>query len=191
MSSGTCLLSSATVDTSIGRIKLSACPQGLHLIELTITKECELETGCDDGRVLVLEFPRQENLESQDHIHKGIKWLTKYFSGNMECTHEVPTLCFSNLPDFTTRVYKQLLQTRPGDTLTYSELSQRTIGSSKAARAVGNAMKRNPFILVVPCHRVVPSLTRHNKSCNPFGKYACGSSLKERLINFERNAFTS
>jgi methylated-DNA-[protein]-cysteine S-methyltransferase len=44
----------------------------------------------------------------------------------------------------------------PGKTLTYGELADRA-GRPGAARAVGNALARNPVPLVIPCHRVVAS----------------------------------
>ena len=43
-----------------------------------------------------------------------------------------------------------------GETVTYGELA-RTIGSPRAARAVGQANHRNPLGIIVPCHRVVAS----------------------------------
>lgn len=43
-----------------------------------------------------------------------------------------------------------------GATLTYGEVARRA-GAPGAARAVGQAMRRNPTPLVVPCHRVVAS----------------------------------
>src|SRR4029450_8106366 len=42
----------------------------------------------------------------------------------------------------------------PGTTLSYGELAAR-LGAPGAARAVGQALGRNPFAIVVPCHRVL------------------------------------
>jgi O-6-methylguanine DNA methyltransferase len=44
----------------------------------------------------------------------------------------------------------------PGGTISYSELARRA-GSPAAARAAGQAMRRNPMPIIVPCHRVVAS----------------------------------
>ena len=43
-----------------------------------------------------------------------------------------------------------------GQTRTYSQIA-RAIGKPKAARAVGNALAKNPFAPLIPCHRVVKS----------------------------------
>ena len=53
---------------------------------------------------------------------------------------------------FQQRVWQALTQIPVGETLTYGELGAR-LGSG--ARAVGNACRRNPVSIIVPCHRVV------------------------------------
>lgn len=53
---------------------------------------------------------------------------------------------------FQVRVWKLLQKIPPGEVRTYGSLAAE-LGSS--ARAVGNACRRNPLLLVVPCHRVV------------------------------------
>jgi methylated-DNA-[protein]-cysteine S-methyltransferase len=56
---------------------------------------------------------------------------------------------------FPRAVYEVLAQDVPyGETVSYGELAEMT-GRPGAARAVGNAMSRNPVPIVVPCHRVV------------------------------------
>ncbi|MBR2367642.1 MAG: GNAT family N-acetyltransferase [Alistipes sp.] len=54
---------------------------------------------------------------------------------------------------FQRQVYLALLDTHPGETITYGELARR-IGC-RSAQAVGQALRRNPFAPDVPCHRVV------------------------------------
>lgn len=55
---------------------------------------------------------------------------------------------------FEQRVYEVARRIPPGATVTYGEVAAR-IGSPKAAREVGAALGRNPFPIIVPCHRVV------------------------------------
>ncbi|HUT85454.1 MAG TPA: MGMT family protein [Elusimicrobiales bacterium] len=57
-------------------------------------------------------------------------------------------------PPFYQKVWKICAQIPKGKTLTYACLAKKA-GSPKAARAVGQAMKKNPFAPHVPCHRVV------------------------------------
>jgi methylated-DNA-[protein]-cysteine S-methyltransferase len=64
------------------------------------------------------------------------------------------TLDMDGVPDFHRRVYEVARTIQPGSTLTYGEIAGR-LGDPGSARAVGQALGRNPFVLVVPCHRVL------------------------------------
>lgn len=57
---------------------------------------------------------------------------------------------------FSAEVLQALREVPAGSTVTYSELARR-LGKPGAARAVGNACAGNPFLLILPCHRVVPA----------------------------------
>ena len=56
--------------------------------------------------------------------------------------------------EFQNRVWAELLRIPYGETCSYGELARR-LGSPHAARAVGLANGRNPFSIIVPCHRVI------------------------------------
>ena len=58
------------------------------------------------------------------------------------------------LPEFHQRVYDIARTIPPGVTLTYGEVAKR-LGDSGSARAVGQALGRNPIPVIVPCHRVL------------------------------------
>ena len=85
---------------------------------------------------------------------------------------------WERLTPFARKVSQELLKTRCGQMLSYAELARR-IGNPKAARAVGQVMARNPFPLVIPCHRVIGS----NGSLVGFG---AGLKLKARLLELEQ-----
>ncbi|NBV41892.1 MGMT family protein [bacterium] len=89
---------------------------------------------------------------------------------------DVSELDFGSLTPFQRLVYTELLQVPVGKTITYKQLAQR-IGKPLAARAVGTAMSRNPFLIVVPCHRVV--------GVGSLGGYALGLPMKEALLAYE------
>lgn len=55
---------------------------------------------------------------------------------------------------FQRKVYEQALKIPRGQVRTYAEVA-RAIGRPRAARAVGQALKRNPWAPVIPCHRVI------------------------------------
>ncbi|HEY6452352.1 MAG TPA: methylated-DNA--[protein]-cysteine S-methyltransferase [Steroidobacteraceae bacterium] len=63
-------------------------------------------------------------------------------------------LDMSALSAFQRRVYEAARRIEPGHTLSYGELAARC-GDRGAARAVGRALGRNPFPIIVPCHRVL------------------------------------
>lgn len=58
-------------------------------------------------------------------------------------------------PDFHLRCWRALLDVPAGRTVTYAELAERAGAPRGAARAVGQAMRRNPAPVIVPCHRVL------------------------------------
>ena len=82
------------------------------------------------------------------------------------------------LTPFEKKVYTVVKNIPFGKTRTYKWVAEK-IGSERASRAVGNALNKNPFPLVVPCHRVV------NSSGSP-GEYAFGQDLKKKLLELER-----
>ena len=61
---------------------------------------------------------------------------------------------YGKATDFQRAIYEALKATGPGETLSYGELAARA-GRPGAARAVGQAMAKNPLPIVVPCHRVL------------------------------------
>lgn len=66
-----------------------------------------------------------------------------------------------------------------GETRSYKWIAEQ-VGSPKAVRAVGQALKRNPYPIIIPCHRVI-------KEDGSLGGYAGGSSEKKgKLLAVER-----
>jgi methylated-DNA-[protein]-cysteine S-methyltransferase len=82
-------------------------------------------------------------------------------------------LDMAGLPPFHRRVYRAARKIPRGATLSYGELAARA-GARRAARAVGQAMRRNPFPIVVPCHRVLASGGR-------LGGYSGSGGLSTKL----------
>lgn len=79
-----------------------------------------------------------------------------------------------SLSGFARRVLRVCAGIRPGELMTYSELA-RNVGSPGAARAVGQVMAKNPFPLLIPCHRVVGSNGK-------LGGFAGGTKMKRELL---------
>jgi len=78
--------------------------------------------------------------------------------------------------DFETLVYAAVKNIPRGEVSTYGWVARR-IGRPLAVRAVGNALHKNPFAPVVPCHRVVAK--------NGLGGFAGGLERKRELLRRE------
>jgi methylated-DNA-[protein]-cysteine S-methyltransferase len=82
----------------------------------------------------------------------------------------------SDLTPFQRKVFEAVLRIPRGDVRTYKEIAAE-IGKPNAWRAVGSALKRNPFPVRIPCHRVVRS---DGSLGGYFGKAGVGE--KRRLL---------
>ena len=85
-----------------------------------------------------------------------------------------------NLSGFELAVLERLKEVPRGRVTTYGELA-RAVGRPRAARAVGNALNKNPWAPRVPCHRVVTGDGR-------LGGYGGGPARKIALLKAERVA---
>ena len=75
------------------------------------------------------------------------------------------------------KIYKKLLTVPHGKITTYNELSK-SIGLENGQRLVGQIMKKNPFPVIIPCHRVI-------KSNGDIGGYLFGTDIKKNMLRKE------
>ena len=75
------------------------------------------------------------------------------------------------------KIYKKLLTVPHGKITTYNEL-YKTIGLENGQRLVGQIMKKNPFPVIIPCHRVI-------KSNGDIGGYLFGIDIKKNMLRKE------
>ena len=73
-----------------------------------------------------------------------------------------------------TKVYRQLLRVPEGKVTTYGDLAK-AVGLDNGQRVIGMIMKKNPFPVIVPCHRVV-------KSDGKIGGYVYGEKVKSQML---------
>jgi len=73
-----------------------------------------------------------------------------------------------------TKVYRQLLRVPEGKVTTYGDLAK-VVGLENGQRVIGMIMKKNPFPVIVPCHRVV-------KSDGKIGGYVYGERVKSHML---------
>ena len=75
------------------------------------------------------------------------------------------------------KVYKKLLKVPRGMVTTYGELSK-AVGIKNGQRVIGRIMNKNPYPVIVPCHRVI-------KSDGKIGEYAWGEKIKISMLSKE------
>ena len=75
------------------------------------------------------------------------------------------------------KVYKRLLEVPPGKVTTYGELAK-AVGLKKGQRIIGKIMNKNPYPVIVPCHRVV-------RSDGNVGGYGWGEKVKTNMLKKE------
>jgi O-6-methylguanine DNA methyltransferase len=80
-------------------------------------------------------------------------------------------------PIFTKKVWQCLLKIPFGSTMSYAGVAKK-IGHERAMRAVGNACGKNPFPLLIPCHRVLAKGFH-------LGGFSSGREVKLRLLRHE------
>lgn len=146
--------------TAIGPIEISWNDHAITRIRL-------LESGKTKKSARAPEFAR--TLAAQ---------LAQHFSGRTQDFSKVP-LDYSTVPPFHAKVYEASRKVTSGYIVGYGELAARA-GSPGASRAVGQAMARNPFFVVVPCHRVAASLKRLGGFSAPGG-----ALTKRRMLEIE------
>lgn len=80
----------------------------------------------------------------------------------------------SGLTRFQIKVLEETAKIPKGEVRTYKEIAK-AIGSPKAYRAVGTSLRKNPFPIKIPCHRVI-------KSDGRLGKYSGKSGPRKKLL---------
>ena len=148
-----------------------------------------LYVGFKEQRIAFIGIDRGEPVERvRTHVERRLRrpvvpgetpeWLRRAL-GEFFTTWKIDEsyLDDSDLTDFERAALKKAAQIPPGEVRSYTWVA-REIGRPNAARAVGQAMARNPLPLLFPCHRVVDSSGElHN--------YAYGVEVKARILSLE------
>lgn len=125
--------------------------------------------------------PADELPSPQDDplLAEAARQIEAYFDGEA-VRFDLP-LDLSSFPEFTRSVLLACHRVTYGKTASYGELAGQ-VGKPGAARAVGQAMRRNPLPPIVPCHRVIGS----DGSLIGFAGGTEGLPLKQALLNREK-----
>jgi methylated-DNA-[protein]-cysteine S-methyltransferase len=130
-------------------------------------------SGEDAVAAVCREFP--DAVETPDMLGGDAELLKRYVRGE-EVEFTLP-VDLSALKPFTARVLTEIRRIPYGRTASYGAVA-RDLGYAGAARAVGQALKRNPIPLVIPCHRVI-------REDGSLGGFSMGLDMKIRLLLLE------
>ncbi|XP_023346267.1 methylated-DNA--protein-cysteine methyltransferase isoform X2 [Eurytemora carolleeae] len=135
------------ISSPVGTWEVEQCNLGVHLVKLKQGEYPEID----------LEIPVR-NLNKCSPALYTEQWLDAYFNRLDECmSMKLPTVCpyiLDPQQSFRSKVWDYIYsKLGVGELASYGEVAA-AVGSSKAAQAVGTAMKMNPVSLIIPCHRV-------------------------------------
>lgn len=133
--------------------------------------------SCSSGRIEYLDLapPSKElQLPTSAFAQEVYRQLDEYFQGVRQ-HFDFPITIQGTA--FEQKVYKTLSNVPYGSTISYQELAFQA-GYPRASRAVGSAMKKNKYPLIIPCHRVI-------KANGSLGFYGGGEQMKAWLLSFE------
>jgi methylated-DNA-[protein]-cysteine S-methyltransferase len=139
----------ALFDTNIGRCAIAWGSGGVVSVQLPEGSDVAAR------RRMRGRFPGAVEAAPPGRVRRAIDAIVALLRGERRRLDAIP-LDMEEVPPFHRRVYEVARAIPPGETLSYGELAAR-LGAPRAARAVGQALGRNPFALVVPCHRVLTS----------------------------------
>lgn len=117
-----------------------------------------------------------ENSEENELFNIFKDQLLEYFEGKRTNFDHLELLDPKGT-DFQKSVWRSLLKIPYGETSSYKEIAK-NIGNPRATQAVGTAIGKNPFLIIIPCHRVI-------KADGSLGGFAYGSEVKSKLLKIE------
>ena len=159
-------------DTGIGRCGIAWSDYGVVGVQLPEAREIETR-----GRML-RQYPEARELPPPPNAEMAIEGIVTLLRGQASDLSDV-TLDMSGIHAFNARVYSFVRTIPRGDTLTYGEVAAK-LRASGAAHSVAQAISKNPFMLIVPCHRVLETGSYTDK-ISPNG----GVISKRRLLSLE------
>jgi len=157
----------SVLETELGAILLFA--REAHLWRLDL-----VASGPADARQrAAAEFPEAE--EQPGRFEAATRLLRRYFSGE-RVEFDIPLDLFGLKP-FSSAVLTEIRHIPYGGLASYGAVARR-LGRPSAARAVGQALKRNPIPIVIPCHRIIAG-------DDSLGGFGMGLDMKMKLLSLE------
>ncbi len=159
--------------TPIGHCGIAWSERGIALLNLP--ESSEVRTRARIQR----RFPGASPAAPPSEVQGAIDAIAALLRGEPAALDAVE-LDMDGVPPFHRRVYEAARRIPPGATLSYGAVALRA-GAPGAARAVGQALRKNPFAILVPCHRVLAAGGK-------LGGFTANGGLdtKRRLLELER-----
>jgi methylated-DNA-[protein]-cysteine S-methyltransferase len=137
----------ALFDTAIGRCAIAWSERGVVGIQLPEASEARTLAR------LRRRLPAARAAPPPPAVERAIESIVALLQGEAVDLSAV-ALDMAHVPPFERRVYEVARTIPAGATLSYGDIAAR-VGTPEEARAVGQALGRNPIPIVVPCHRVL------------------------------------
>jgi methylated-DNA-[protein]-cysteine S-methyltransferase len=162
----------AIFDTAIGRCGIVWSNSGVVAVQLPEAREIDTRRRIFQVHPEAREQPLPLNAEL------AIEGIAALLQGSDPDFSDV-SLDASGVPAFNRRVYEYTCTIPRGETRTYHEIAK-ALGASGAAHSVAQAISKNPYMLIVPCHRVLEAGSYADR-ISPYG----GVISKRRLLSLE------
>jgi O-6-methylguanine DNA methyltransferase len=159
-------------DTTVGRCGIAWSQTGIVGVHLPEAREIETR-----GRLL-RQYPDAREMRPPLGVEIAIEGIAALLRGGTADFSDA-VLDMHGIPAFNQRVYEFTRKIPRGETRTYGEVAAQ-LRASGAAHSVATAISRNPFMIIVPCHRVLEAGSYADK-ISPNG----GSISKRRLLSIE------
>ena len=137
----------ALFDTAIGGCAIAWSGRGVVGVQLPEAGEARTRAR------LARRYPHAREAPPPADVRRVIDGIVSLLRGQASDL-SAAALDMDGLPEFDRRVYEVARGIAPGATLSYGEIAAR-LGERGLARDVGQALGRNPFPIIVPCHRVL------------------------------------
>ncbi len=155
-----------------------ATPFGECLLATTARGLCNVTFVQAEGQTPVLEdLKRQWPRAVIRHAPRQTAPLVKKVFPFRPAPEPAPLHLHVKGTNFQIQVWQALLRIPLGEAVTYEDIA-RHIGRPRGARAVGNAVGRNPIPFLIPCHRVI-------RKTGLFGYYGGGPARKKAMLGWE------
>ena len=162
----------AVFDTGVGRCGIVWSDAGVVGVQLPEAREI------DTRRRLFRHFPEARELRPPINTELAIEAIVALLRGAASDFSDVE-LDMSGISAFNQRVYSFTRGIPRGETRTYSEVAVQ-LRVSSAAHSVAHAIAKNPFMIIVPCHRVLAAGHTADQ-ISPYG----GTISKRHLLSIE------